>query len=354
MTKDRRQIFPSFSKGAVDRAAARISRALNNGEKIDKNDEEIVENWRASHAHIINTWQVILRKNMDRKKVGFGQRHKRKKTIYDKLKRYPDMSLSRMHDIAGCRLIFKNEADMMSYIQKIHSKNSFSHIRKEGQFKNYIENPKESGYRGIHDVYAYKSRNAKDRSKNWDGLLIEIQYRTIYQHAWATAVEVAGVLTGNRTKFSEGDEDQKEFFKYASEIIARAYEDRKSCKATLSNEELINEFNKLEEKTNLLTKLSQLKVFIKRIKKETKNIILKFSRNEHGTSLTIFSFQTSNEATKEYFSMEEKNPDDDIVLVKAVDDKNIRNAFKNYFGDTRDFVTYIVDGLEKLATPRSN
>lgn len=354
MAKDRRQIFPSFSKGAVDRAAARISLALNNGEKIDKNDEEIVENWRASHAHIINTWQVILRKNMDRKKVGFGQRHKRKKTIYDKLKRYPAMSLSRMHDIAGCRLIFKNEADMMSYIKRIHLKNSFSHIRKEGQFKNYIENPKESGYRGIHDVYAYKSRNAKDRSKNWDGLLIEIQYRTIYQHAWATAVEVAGVLTGNRTKFSEGDEDQKEFFKYASEIIARAYENRKSCKNTLSNEELINEFKKLEEKTHLLMKLQQIKMLSNRIPKETKNIILHFSIQKNSISLAIYSFKTSNEATEVCFLMEEKYPDDDIVLVKAFNGKNIRNAFKNYFADAKDFIVYIKDGVKRLTTPRSN
>lgn len=184
---------------------------------------------------------------------------------------------------------------------------------------------------------------------------IEIQYRTIYQHAWATAVEIAGVLTGNRTKFSEGDEDQKEFFKYASEIIARAWENKKSCKATLSNEELVQKFKNIEKKIHLLTKLKQLKILSKRIPQETKNIILRFSTNEKTKILTIYSFKTSNEATKQYFSMEEENPDDDIVLVKAVDDKNIRNAFKNYFGDTKDFVEYIEEGIKRLSNqPRSN
>ena len=122
---------------------------------------------------------------------------------------------------------------MLEYISKLHKATGFHHIRKEGQYKDYITNPKESGYRGIHDVYAYQSKKGYDRSDKWNGLLVEIQYRTIYQHAWATAVEVADYLTNCRAKFSQGNSDQQEFFRYASEIIARAYENRVSCKNTL-------------------------------------------------------------------------------------------------------------------------
>lgn len=61
--------------------------------------------------------------------------------------------------------------------------------------------PKMDGYRGIHDVYEYDVRS--DYGVMWNGLLIEIQYRTLLQHSWATAVEVAGLLTHNNPKFSQ-------------------------------------------------------------------------------------------------------------------------------------------------------
>lgn len=354
MAKDRRQIFPRFSKNAVNKASKSISLALNEGREIDKNDEEIVENWRASHAHILNTWQVILRDRIGDKKIYFAQRHKRRSTIYKKLKRYPKMLLARMHDIAGCRLIFKNEDDMVSYINGLHLNKNFHHERREGQYKNYIAEPKESGYRGIHDVYAYKSRQGKDRSDKWDGLLIEIQYRTIYQHAWATAVEVAGFLTGDNTKLDEGSEDQKEFFRYASEIIARVYENKKSCKATLSNNELIEGFKELENRTHILMILKQLKMIVTSPSKYTNTAILRFFIKDNRQHLTVYSFYSSGKATSAYFKMEKEFPEDDIVLVKAKDKKNMEKSFKNYFGDTKDFVGYIEDGLKKLSTPHSN
>lgn len=351
--QDRRQIVPRFSKNKVNKAAERISLALNKGQEIDINDEEIVENWRASHAHILNTWQVILRKKIGNRKIFFAQRHKRKNTIYNKLKRYPNMPLARMHDIAGCRLIFRNENDMISYINGLHLNKNFHHERKEGQYKNYIAEPKESGYRGIHDVYAYKSRHGKDRSDKWNGLLIEIQYRTIYQHAWATAVEVAGFLTGDKTKFDEGSDDQKEFFRYASEIIARVYENKKSCKATLSNDELIEGFKELEKKTHLLKRLSQLKMVVRHAPKFTNNMILRFFENNK--KLALYSFNNASDATNQYFLFEKKFPEDDVVLVKAQDRKNMENSFKNYFGDTKDFVGYIEDGIKRLSNqPHSN
>ena len=208
--KDRRQIYPEYSKQKVNLCAKNIGRDKreHNG-IVSSEDEKVVENWRASHTHILNTWQFILRNKINGKKIIFAQRLKRKNTIYDKLERFPDMLLARMHDIAGCRLIFKNEKDMMEYIDKLHNSKGFRHIRKEGQCKDYITNPKDSGYRGIHDVYAYQSKKGYDRSDKWNGLLVEIQYRTIYQHAWATAVEIADYLTKCRAKFSQGDEDQQ-------------------------------------------------------------------------------------------------------------------------------------------------
>ena len=350
--KDRRQIYPEYKRNQVDNAAKRIILALKDNVQPNPNDEEIMENWRSAHCHVINTWQVILRDRIKKSsKITLGQRLKRKNTIYDKLsKRLVSMSFVRMHDIAGCRLIFQTEADMMKYIDALHRAKGFHHVRKETQCKDYITNPKESGYRGIHDVYAYKSKKGKDRSDKWDGLLIEIQYRTIYQHAWATAVEISDYLMSTRSKFSQGNKEQQELLRLASEIIARAFENKKGCKSELSNVELIESFKSLDDKLQLLTKLRHFKSITTSINGKNKNIILHF-QFKNGLPLTAtHSYNSLSKAMEEYFKLEKQFPEDDIVLVKSSKIQDIKKTYKNYFADSNDFVGYVINGLEILKT----
>lgn len=225
------------------------------------------------------------------------------------------------------------------------------HIRKKADSVpypyDYIENPAASGYRGIHDIYEYRARTG--RSEDWNGLLVEIQYRTIYQHAWATAVEVAGSLTGNHSKFDRGNEDHKEFFRLTSEIIARAHEGLTSCKGPLSNEELLTEYQNLEDRIKLHHRLSILKVvnttYGKRnMAKVYKNMILKFT----GDDVVLYAYETRPEATQHYFQLEKLHPESDIVLVKAETLDSVKNAFRNYFSDVTDFVRLIETGIKKL------
>ena len=147
----RNLIYPLFSKEKVNNAAKKVEESLRNGEQIDNSLEEIIENWRASHTHVLNVWQKILSKRTKKNKnrIVFAQRLKRKNTIYDKIKRYPNMKLARMHDIAGCRLIFKNIDDINLFRKELHGA-KFNHFLKEEECKDYILNPKESGYRGLH------------------------------------------------------------------------------------------------------------------------------------------------------------------------------------------------------------
>lgn len=355
INNNRRLIYPEYSKGAVNRAAKNISSSINNGQEINLEDEIIVENWRASHIHVLNTWQVILRKRIKNKtNIIFAQRLKRRNTIYDKLCRYPDMNFARMHDIAGCRLIFRNEKELMQYRDNLHSAKQFKHKLKEQECKNYIETPKNSGYRGIHDVYIYESRKGNDRSDKWNGLSVEIQYRTIYQHAWSTAVEVADSINNERSKFSEGDEKQQEFFRLASEIIARAFEHRNSCRADLSNAKLIELFTNLESKIKLLDKLTQLKAINKhsdRILEKNAIIIFNINNKEKGLKTIINTFKNLKHANTFYFELEKKYPNSNIVLVRSDDKKfsnSIKNAYRNYFADTGDFTNYIYTGLKIL------
>lgn len=93
----------------------------------------------------------------------------------------------------------------------------------------------------------------------WNGLHVDIQYRTVFQHAWATAVEAADLVTSSRIKFSLAEQRYERFFQVCSEIIARCYESRRSCLENLSNADLISEFRGLERATGLLNTLRNLK-----------------------------------------------------------------------------------------------
>ena len=59
---------------------------------------------------------------------------------------------------------------------------------------------------GIAEFMTFMHMMCNQRSgRSLKGLLIELQYRTIFQHAWATCVEIVGFLTVNQPKFGRGD-----------------------------------------------------------------------------------------------------------------------------------------------------
>jgi putative GTP pyrophosphokinase len=69
---------------------------------------------------VLNTFQSILRTRTRGTNIVVAQRHKRKRSIFDKLHRIPGMQLSRMDDIAGCRLIFHDLKDLYAFRKEIH------------------------------------------------------------------------------------------------------------------------------------------------------------------------------------------------------------------------------------------
>lgn len=340
-----KNIKPEHSKTRVNKAG----QSIRDGNETPE-DISVIENWRAAHNKILNDWQATLRWRCKRKPIIFAQRLKRRATIYDKLKRQPDMQLSRMHDIAGCRLIFKDIKQLHRYRDAVHA-SRMKHIRRKADAEpypyDYISNPHpdNSGYRGIHDIYQYCALPGRD--EDWNDLLVEIQYRTAAQHAWATANEIAGSLTGNQSKFGRGDEKQKEFFRLASEIIARSEEKLTSCYPTLSNQKLVTLFNKLEGNIGLLKRLKTLKAASDKYDLK-KNVILIFS--EIDQSLEVKSYKTFPTAQAIYFYLEETfGKSRDIVLVRAPSGESLRQAYKNYFSDTKDFTRLIDSGLKQLS-----
>lgn len=329
--------FPGGSKSKVNRAGERIR----NGTATE-NDLKTIEEWRSAHRAVLNTFQAILRNRTRGTNITVAQRHKRRSTIVDKLSRFPSMQLARMDDVAGCRLIFEDIESLYNFRNKF-LKSRFHHELKNDIDKyDYIKNPKPTGYRGIHDVYSYDVNSVSGR--HLKGLLIEIQYRTAIQHAWATAVEVIGFITTSQPKFEKGDTRYQRAMALASEIIARKHEQRNGPFPRIGNKELVKEFLAIEKELNLLNTLRGLNEIDTEVSKR-KNVILIFTPQG---DLETKTYRSAPEALRDLFKLETELQDCDIVLVKADTSEEIRFAFKNYFSDTKDFVSLLENACRSL------
>ena len=253
------------------------------------------------------------------------------------------MQLARMDDVAGCRLIFPNIEDLYRFRADLHTAR-FRHQRANDLDKyDYIKNPKDTGYRGVHDVYKYDVNSATGRALK--GLLVEIQYRTLIQHSWATAVEVIGFITESQPKFEEGDDRYVHAMALASEILARAFEEMKGPYPELDNEALVQRFLEADDELSLLTTLRGLNTADAEVS-TNRNAILVFGESGE---LKVLTYKDATEALRSLFELEKSHSGSDIVLVRADTSDEVRLAFKNYFSDARDFIRLVEEGCQKLA-----
>jgi ppGpp synthetase/RelA/SpoT-type nucleotidyltranferase len=332
------------SKGAVNLAGE----ALRGEGPLGEGQATVLESWRLAHRDVINTFQALLRARARNLNVQVAQRLKRRATIVDKLYRQPGMQLARMDDIAGCRLIFPNIDQLHQFRNDLHGAN-FKHIRKNEKDKyDYIEKPSDRGYRGIHDIYEYRSRGRNTKS---DGLLIELQYRTIVQHAWATAVEVVTEITENEPKFDRGDRRYIKLFSLASELLARIHEAMPPrLFPELGNKELITEFEALNKEIRVMQTLLDLVInewIADRV--EANHIILRINKME---GFKLYQFDLELEAATKLLELEKEFPEDNIVLVGAQSVEELKSAFRNYFNDVKDFINLIASA-EKIVDPEA-
>ena len=260
------------------------------------------------------------------------------------------MKLSRMDDIAGCRLIFKDIKDLERFRKNFHLSRFNHKLINDIDKYDYIKYPKNSGYRGIHDVYSYNVNSKQGEAL--EGLKIELQYRTSIQHYWATTVEVIGLITENQPKFQSGDDRYTRIMALASELLARVYEDSKGPFPDLSNHDLVNQFMKIEKDLNLLYKLESISIKQEKVRDNNSynNKILIFNKN---SKLRVENFKYAPQAIKKLFEVEKEYPDADIVFIKVKDLKDARKAYSNYFANTREFTKRIRIATNVLSSGRS-
>lgn len=336
-------IYPGGSRTRVNLAGDRIRSSAATAE-----DLAVIETWRSAHRGVLNTFQAILRNRTRGKKISVAQRHKRKLTIFGKLQRLPRMQLARMDDVAGCRLIFRSVKELRAFRERFH-RAKFSHrLRNAPEKYDYILRPKNTGYRGIHDVYEYDVNSLA--GKSLAGLYIEIQYRTLIQHAWATAVEVIGFITESQPKFQQGDDRYERAMAFASELLARAHESMFGPFPNLTDREVLDSFLALDEEVSLMQTLRGLNS-AKGDVTDKRNTILIFSKNG---DLEVKNYRDATDALRTLFELERAMPDRDIVLVRADTSEEVRLAFRNYFTDAREFVRLVDSACVTLSGTPAN
>lgn len=325
--------------------------------EIEKADAfKVLTAWRSLHTYPIDTFQKTLKRRCGElkfKDFTVAQRLKRLPSIVSKLKRNPGMNLARMQDIGGLRVILPTIQDVYRlHTDLIHVNKRFSHEPKL-PCDDYIQVPKSDGYRSLHQIFTYKSRDHSEL----DGLKIELQIRTKLQHSWATAVETIGVLEKTSIKSGFGSEEHKLFFKLSSALFSiKEQTPILSEFAEANPSDIAKQAKAIEDKLQIFTKLKSIAITTKHI--ETTSIskyayhILRLRNEENAWKIDVMPFSKSQEdlAKMFYASLEEEtkdNPDIDIVLVSVGDLKAIKKAYPNYFLDTNQFIKEMQSAFKK-------
>lgn len=220
MARSRRvHVQPTISNNAADRAGDVLRAWLTypitsfadlSGAEQDRIAKAIgaVDEYRGMHAVPMTSVTMGIRSMVrtvrGNSEIRPGQRFKRFDRIVAKLLRFPRMRLSQMEDIGGCRVILPTTDEVYAVLQRVRH-----NWKDEADVTDYIADPKADGYRGIHVVYKRGGR------------LIEVQLRTERQHEWAEAIESSSPRVGFNLKDGGGPADLREYFKAASERLAR-------------------------------------------------------------------------------------------------------------------------------------
>lgn len=353
----KRPRVPNLSRSALNKVGdILISDTATSEER--KAATKTLNQWRMCHAYPINTFNATLRtrlKTVDADGL-VAQRLKRLPTIIDKLKRFPNMALSRMQDIGGLRAIVSSVMKVRTLETEYKSKSRFKH-ELVGE-KDYITEPARSGYRGVHLIYKYKNRQAPQ----YNDLQLELQIRTKLQHAWATAVETMGTFLGQALKSSQGDAEWREFFAVTSSAFAfKELSPPVPGWEGLDRDQTFREVAQRAQKLRVIERLRSFTLAANALTNQSEKawfyhlIIL----DSTGPRPTVMAWSYARDqlerATEEYAKAEARaaaGQKIEAVLVSAGPLNQLRRAYPNFFLDTREFIGHL-EGVLREAEPSS-
>lgn len=190
------------SRGQIDEAGGAL--------RSDPSDSQALRRVQCFRLFRLSGLDAVLSSiltNVAKDHVIVAARLKRLSTIIRKLTRYSDMSLTRMQDIVGARVV----CDSVTVATKI--KSALSKLPYYNSVKNYVAEPQATGYRAFHLMFRVPSalpNQAKELKFD-----IEIQIRTFYQQLWSLVSE----SYGEQVKEGGGDPEVRAYLSKLSSVI---------------------------------------------------------------------------------------------------------------------------------------
>ena len=357
---------PQVSRGEVNRAGEWLAAPLLNGgwaalfltteEQAEKRRAilRIINNWRSSHSYPLH----LAKKNLQTRAKRISdsaicaQRLKRLSSINVKLRRNQHMKLSQMQDIGGCRAIMPNIKSMFDLVDVFETAIAKNPPRKGRNMPitrsgfelaeryDYILNPKPDGYRGYHYVFKYQSIYAE--KKPYNGLRIELQLRSIYQHYWATAVEAVSIFTEQALKTGLGRPEWKRFFALMSSAIATRENAPIVPDTPTDPGQLVQEIRRLFHELQVEMVLRGITLSIQ-MRDEYGAEMFLLTLNAKTGRLDVVGYKPEElaKASEDYLEVEERfvnDPTVQAVLVSVDSLNDLENAYPNYYLDTAEFL----------------
>lgn len=339
---------PNFTRGQINRAGIML---LDQGaaEEAKGHALDLINHWRACHAYPINTFQATLRWRLRKVCANplVATRLKRLPSIAKKLEVNNGMKLARMQDVGGLRAV----VDSVSQVRKLQAIYCDGGLVHElVGIDDYIDKPKASGYRSLHLIYRYKNLVAPA----YDGLSLELQFRTRLQHAWATAVETIGTFLNQALKSSEGPAEWLDYFK----VVSSAFALMEKCPVADQHADwepraIYRAVSSMGAKLDVKRKLDAFAVAANAISSKSGGgnyHLIVLDAVERTVSVSSFGKQRLEEANTAYANAERvaaAHPDMQTVLVATSSIEALRRAFPNYFLDTKQFLSALAK-IEKV------
>ena len=179
-----------LSRRQIDRLGDRLR------ESRTAEDEQLLADYRDSFLNA----QLLVMYDMGRLGIGEpdGGRLKRPESVIAKLRRDSRIRLSRMQDMAGCRLVTDNKAEQDETYARLQS--DFDIYRAYD-----IRETPHSGYRAVHVVIRREDR------------FVEVQVRTRSQREWARLSELATAYDAT-VKYGGGEDAVRRALDALSEL----------------------------------------------------------------------------------------------------------------------------------------
>jgi ppGpp synthetase/RelA/SpoT-type nucleotidyltranferase len=325
---------------------------------------QTIDNWRDSHQYPCEIFSATLTRRAKKiyKDAIIAKRIKRLAAILAKLDRPKSntMRLTQMNDIGGCRAIVDSISNVYKLVESYKKYDSRYNKYVGNQCchpydkYDYIKSPQETGYRGIHLVYKYcYGFNRESPYAAFNGLKVEIQIRTLLQHAWATAVETVDLFENQGLKFGKGTQEWKTFFRLASRAIAHI-ENAPLVKGTPTNlaqlkqslkqySHLINAIESLGKATMLLANIHTAEEGMHPDTAEYNILHLDISKK----SVSVYSYEKNlleraQAARSELELLTKDDPMQQVVMVTTTGPfADLQKAYPNYFLDISSFLKVI-------------